>query len=82
MQVPVVSTNVGDLGILFSNYKYGPVFLVHDHVALASELDSIVTQPENLHIRALTGRKIAEQELDITICVAGQTEFYKRVLST
>ena len=82
MQVPVVSTNVGDLGILFSKYKYGPVFPVHDHVALASELDSIVTQPENLHIRALTGRKIAEQELDITICVAGQTEFYKRVLST
>lgn len=81
MQVPVVSTDVGDLGFLFAKYKYGPVFPVGDYMALANELYSQVEQPEKYRTQSLIGRKIAEQELDIAICVAGQIPFYAKVLS-
>lgn len=81
MQVPVISTDVGDLGLLFAKYGYGPVFQVGDYMALADELFNLVDQPDKLRLRALAGRKLAERELDINICIAGQIRFYERVFS-
>ena len=82
MQVPVVSTDVGDLKKLFTKYNYGPVFPVNDHVALSKELERIVDEPLTLKFRGKAGRKLAEQEADIAICVDFQIRFYARVLST
>ncbi len=81
MQVPVVSTDVGDLKELFVKYNYGSVFAVNDPMALSCELNEIVNKPSILESRRAAGRKLAEQELDIAICVDHQIRFYERVLS-
>jgi len=82
MEVSVVSTDVGDLNKLFAAYNYGPVFPVDDHIALSQELKKILDEPQIMKFKSAAGRKLAEQELDISICANAQIRFYARVLST
>jgi glycosyltransferase involved in cell wall biosynthesis len=81
MGVPVVSTAVGDLPSLFAKYCYGATCPVGDHQALAGEILHVADNSEEMRQRAEIGRIIAEKELDITICVAGQRSFYSQVFA-
>lgn len=82
MQVPVVSTDVGDLGDLFAQYRYGAVQPVGNEDALAEEVLAHLHDPGLITHKAAIGRRIAEQELDISICVARQIEAYEQIFAT
>lgn len=80
MEVPVVSTSVGDLPFLFSKYNYGSTFGISDYRELSSELIRLADDHDERLRRSKIGRTIAKDELDIAICVANQKAFYQKVL--
>lgn len=80
MELPVVSTDVGDLNEIFRMNNSAKVQPIKDSDALASEILYLLSSPEELEIRGKKGRQTSLQYLDIQNSISKHLKFYRQVI--
>jgi glycosyltransferase involved in cell wall biosynthesis len=83
MELPVVSTDVGDVHRFVENEKArsGSVVDVGDSEALAEEVLRFLQDADLRHIAGQNSRKIACSRLDLSICAKKHDDFYRQLIS-
>lgn len=81
MQVPVVSTDVGDLKKIFAIHNCGRIQPVKDSDALAQEILTILNNPVDMENFSKNGRRTAMQHLDIKILADRHVQFYQKLIN-
>jgi glycosyltransferase involved in cell wall biosynthesis len=80
MEIPIVSTDVGDLRMIFEMNQSGKVLPVRDFESLANEILLLLNHPTHRRDLGKRGRKTSENYLDISLSVARHINFYKMVV--
>lgn len=77
--LPVVSTDVGDLRIVFEKYKCGTIVPVDDVATMAKELQKCITDHNYRDMLSRNARQAAIQEFDLQKCAALHLEHYRTI---
>jgi N,N'-diacetylbacillosaminyl-diphospho-undecaprenol alpha-1,3-N-acetylgalactosaminyltransferase len=80
MEIPVVSTKVGDVDEFVKNYENGFVVPIKDSVALAQKVSTLIDSKKLRKQLGKKARHTAINELNLEICVKKHAEFYRTLL--
>jgi glycosyltransferase involved in cell wall biosynthesis len=81
MQVPVVSTDVGDLKKIFAIHNCGRIQPVKDFHALSEEILTLLNNPLDMNNFGKNGRLTAIQQLDVKILADRHVQFYQKLIN-
>jgi glycosyltransferase involved in cell wall biosynthesis len=79
MEIPVVSTDVGDLKHIFAINDSAKVHRVGDSSALANEILALLANPAESSKLAKRGRLTAIEHLDINVSASNLGNFYQKI---
>ena len=80
MELPIISTDVGDVGLYVENYINGFVSKVGDINAMSNNIEYLLKNRELLDIYGKESRRIAVQKLDVRVCADRHIRAYSETL--
>jgi len=81
MELPIITTDVGDVGLYVENYINGFVSKVGDINTMSNNIEYLLKNKELLDIYGKESRRIAVQKLDVRICADRHITAYSEILN-
>jgi len=81
MELPIISTDVGDVGLYVENNINGFISKVGDTNAMSNNIEYLIKNKELLDSFGKESRKISVQKLDVSICADKHINAYSKILN-